>query len=104
MRRPLLLIQTGEAPDVLVPRFGGFADWFRAAMRVDPARVHVVRVDAGESLPEPVAQRPGRPRKQKAVRDGGMIERGIDGIAMRVGRGADTNTVAAVIRALKATS
>jgi GMP synthase (glutamine-hydrolysing) len=50
---PLLLIQTGEAPDALVPRFGGFADWFRTAMRVDPARVRVVRVDAGEPLPEP---------------------------------------------------
>lgn len=54
VRHPLLLIQTGEAPDVLVPRFGGFADWFRAAMRIDPARIRVVRVDAGESLPEPV--------------------------------------------------
>ena len=31
-------------------------------------------------------------------------ERGIDGVAMRVGRGADSKTVAAVIRALKATS
>lgn len=33
-----------------------------------------------------------------------MIELEIDGIAMRVGRGDDTKTVAAVIRALKATS
>lgn len=49
----LLLIQTGEAPDALRARFGGFADWFRAAMRVDPAQVRIVRVDAGEALPEP---------------------------------------------------
>ncbi|MGX5851825.1 transposase [Mesorhizobium sp.] len=53
---------------------------------------------------EPAAKRPGRPRKQKSVRDAGVIELEIDGIAMRVGRGADTKTVAAVIRALKATS
>lgn len=45
---------------------------------------------------EPTAQRPGRPRKQKAVRDAGVIELEIDGIAMRVRRGADAKTVAAV--------
>lgn len=50
---PLLLIQTGEAPDALRTRFGGFADWFRAAMRVDPAQMRIVRVDAGEALPAP---------------------------------------------------
>jgi len=33
-----------------------------------------------------------------------VIELEIDGIAMRVGRGADSKTVAAVIRALKASS
>ena len=43
-------------------------------------------------------------RRQKAARDAGVIELEIDGIAMRVGRGADARTVAAVIRALKATS
>ncbi|WP_292431104.1 transposase [Mesorhizobium sp.] len=53
---------------------------------------------------EPTAKRPGRPRKQKAVRDAGVIELEIDGIAMRVGRGADAKTVEAVIRALKATT
>jgi transposase len=53
---------------------------------------------------EPTAKRPAQPRKQKPVRDAGVIELEIDGIAMRVGRGADTRTVAAVIRALKATS
>ena len=54
--------------------------------------------------PEPVPTRPARPRKRKATRDAGVIELEIDGIAMRVGRGADAKTVAAVIRALKATS
>ena len=36
---PLLLIQTGEAPDALLARFGGFADWFRKAMRIDAAQM-----------------------------------------------------------------
>ncbi|PBB39613.1 hypothetical protein CK221_01980 [Mesorhizobium sp. WSM3868] len=54
--------------------------------------------------PEPAATRPAQPRKRKATRGVGVIELEIDGIAMRVGRGADAGTVAAVIRALKATS
>ncbi|RUW45994.1 IS66 family insertion sequence hypothetical protein [Mesorhizobium sp. M1A.F.Ca.ET.072.01.1.1] len=53
-------------------------------------------------LSEPAAYRPARPRKRTAVRDAGVIELEIDGVAMRVGRGADAKTVAAVIRALKA--
>ncbi|HEV2899793.1 MAG TPA: transposase [Pseudaminobacter sp.] len=53
------------------------------------------------SRPEPAAR---RRRKQKAARDAGVIELEIDGITMRVGRGADAKTVTAVIRALKATS
>jgi transposase len=82
--------------------------WRRAARRA------VVGTSTSQSLfvpavvaaptPEPVAKRPTRLRKQKAVRDAGVIELEIDGIAMRVGRGADARTVAAVIRALKATS
>ncbi|RVD41973.1 IS66 family insertion sequence element accessory protein TnpB [Mesorhizobium sp. M4B.F.Ca.ET.169.01.1.1] len=53
-------------------------------------------------LSEPAAHRPARPRKRTTVRDAGVIELEIDGVAMRVGRGADAKTVAAVIRALKA--
>jgi transposase len=49
------------------------------------------------------AKRPRGRRKRKAERDG-IIEVEIDGVAMRVGRGADAQTVAAVIRALKAPS
>ena len=55
-------------------------------------------------MPESTAKRPPRQRKRKAARDAGMIELEIDGVAMRVGRGADSKTVAAVIRALKAQS
>ncbi len=54
---------------------------------------------------------PSAPRRQRTrcrrkvaevVESRGMIEREIDGVAVRVGRGADAETVAAVIRALKA--
>lgn len=54
------------------------------------------------SPPEPAPARPARPRKRKTAGGSGVLE--IDGIAMRVGRGADAKTVAAVIRALRATS
>lgn len=50
---PLLLIQTGEAPDAVRAQFGGFADWFRNAMKLGTAPLEVVRVDAGEALPPP---------------------------------------------------
>ena len=53
--RPLLLIQTGEAPESIHVRFGGFADWFREAMRIEPERMRTVRVAAGEPLPDPDA-------------------------------------------------
>jgi transposase len=79
--------------------------WRRAARRA------VVETPTSESLfvpavvaaptPAPAAK---RLRKQKVARDAGVIELEIDGIAMRVGRGADARTIAAVIRALKATS
>lgn len=54
-------------------------------------------------IPEPAAKR-SPIRKRKAAREAGVIELEIDGVAMRVGRGADAKTVAAVIRALKATT
>ncbi|TPK35962.1 transposase [Mesorhizobium sp. B2-5-4] len=53
--------------------------------------------------PEPTGKHQPQ-RKRKAARDAGVIELEIDGVAMRVGRGADAKTVAAVIRALKETS
>lgn len=47
------MIQTGEAPEAICAEFGGFADWFRAAMRLTPTQIKVVRVDAGAELPPP---------------------------------------------------
>lgn len=51
--RKLLLIQTGEAPDSIAARFGGFADWFRTAMRIEAQQMQIARVDAGAGLPQP---------------------------------------------------
>jgi transposase len=82
--------------------------WRRAARRAvtetTTSESLFVPAVVAASTPEPRAKRPERPRQQRAVRDAGVIELEIDGIAMRVGRGADARTVAAVIRALKATS
>jgi transposase len=80
--------------------------WRREA-RKQAASVHQESpafVPAVVAPPELTPTRPAQPRKRKTARDAGVIELEIDGIAMRVGRGADARTVAAVIRALKATS
>ena len=54
MPAPLLLIvQTGEAPQAILEKLGGFAQWFRASMRLRPEQVRTVRVDVGEKLPSP---------------------------------------------------
>jgi transposase len=52
--------------------------------------------------PLPAPPRPKRPRQRGRRRGDGGIELEIDGVVMRVARGADAKTVAAVIRALKA--
>jgi transposase len=82
--------------------------WRRAARKLmeeagPSASLFVPAVVATPTL-EATAQRRPRQRKQKAVRGAGVIELEIAGVAMRVGHGADAKTVAAVIRALKATS
>ena len=46
---------------------------------------------------------PSKRSKTAAGRLGGVIELEIDGTVVRVGRGAETETIAAVIRALKGT-
>jgi transposase len=53
-------------------------------------------------LPERATRRRGRGRPRQADRSSGIIEVEIDGVTVRVGRGAEARTVAAVLRALKA--
>jgi transposase len=53
-------------------------------------------------LPERAARRGERKRTRQAERVSGIIEVEIDGVTVRVGRGAEAKTVAAVLRALKA--
>jgi transposase len=83
--------------------------WRRAARQPAAERVAMseslfVPAVVAASTTEPTATRPPRQSKRKTARDAGVIELEIDGVAMRVGRGAGAKTVAAVIRALKATS
>lgn len=53
-------------------------------------------------LPARTVRRRGRNRTRQADRTVGVIEVEIDGVTVRVGRGAEAKTVAVVIRALKA--
>ena len=78
--------------------------WRRAARRAvgETTRSEPLFVPAVVATLEPAATRPTQPRKHAG--DVGVIELEIDGVVMRIGRGADARTVAAVIRALKATS
>lgn len=56
-------------------------------------------VDAAAS--DDAAIRQKRQRTRRAGRDSGIIEVEIEGVTVRVGRGADAKTVAAVLRALR---
>jgi transposase len=79
--------------------------WRRAARLplAEPPAVEPLFVPAVVAAPtrEPAAMRPPKQRQRKAARDAGMIELEIDGVAMRVGRGAYVSTIAAMIGALK---
>ena len=57
-------------------------------------------VDA--ALPAQAVRRRGRGRTRQVDRTAGVIEVEIDGVTVRIGRGAEAKTVAAVLRALKA--
>ena len=57
-------------------------------------------VDAGASAP--VLRRRRKAPRCKSEPDVGMIEVEVEGVTIRVGRGADANTIAAIVQALKA--
>jgi transposase len=65
-----------------------------------PALFAPVIVEPASDPPAPARSRAPR-RKGRHSRDGG-IELEIDGVTVRVGRGAEAKTIAAIIRALKA--
>ena len=58
----------------------------------------------GAPLPERAPPERKRNRRRQTDRISGIIEVEIDGVTVRVGRGADAKTVTAVLRALKATA
>jgi transposase len=74
--------------------------WLREARKAAepapaPAFVPVV-IEPAEAPAAPT------PKKRRKPRAGGDIEIDIDGVVVRIGRGAEAKTVAAVIQALKA--
>lgn len=74
----------------------------RSPTAVLPAAPLFAPVVVDRSMTEPVTveRRPARRRSRRS--GGGGIELEIDGVTVRVGRGAEAKTVAAIIRALKA--
>jgi transposase len=57
-------------------------------------------VDAGASAP--VLRRRRKAPRSDFEPDVGMIEVEVEGVTIRAGRGADANTIAAIVQALKA--
>jgi transposase len=66
------------------------------------ARPQFVPAVVEAPLPERATRRREGSRKRQMDRSSGIIEVEIDGVTVRVGRGAEAKTVAAVLRALKA--
>jgi transposase len=73
--------------------------WRKAFRDRAAAKTSFVPVVVETEVQTPPAAEP--PKKRRRSRDGG-IELEIDGVVVRVSRGAETKTVAAVIKALKA--
>jgi GMP synthase (glutamine-hydrolysing) len=51
--KPLLIIRTGRAPDVIRARHGDFPLWFRLGLGVDHDHLRLIDVENGEVLPPP---------------------------------------------------
>jgi transposase len=73
-----------------------------AAASVETAAALFVPAVVEGPLPERAVRRRARSRPRQVDRSCGIIEVEIDGVTVRVGRGAEAKTVAAVLRALKA--
>ena len=68
----------------------------------DPAAPQFVPAVIEARLPEATVRRRSRSPMHQADCTCGIIEIELDGVTVRVGRGADAKTVATVLRALKA--
>jgi len=82
--------------------------WRRAARRsvgngADPGQQRFVPAVVEQPTPEPVGEQRKPRRAGRVGGETGIIEIEIGGVTVRVGRGVEAKTVAAVIRVLKAT-
>jgi transposase len=73
-----------------------------AAVSTDADALRFVPAVVEAPSPERAVRRRGRNRNRRMDLASGIIEVEIDGVTVRVGRGAEAKTVAAVLRALKA--
>ncbi|MET0255826.1 MAG: glutamine amidotransferase [Luteibacter sp.] len=53
--KPLLIVRTGRAPDVISRRHGDFPRWFQLGLRLRTPHVRLVDVENGDSLPAPAS-------------------------------------------------
>lgn len=74
--------------------------WLREARKAAEASAAAFVPVVVEAWPVPEASTSKPKLRRRRARDG-LIELEIDGVAVRVGRGAEARTVAAVIQALK---
>ncbi|SDG94387.1 glutamine amidotransferase [Dyella sp. 333MFSha] len=51
--KPLLIVRTGRAPDVINARHGDFPRWFQLGLRLRPPHLAIVDVEKGDTLPPP---------------------------------------------------
>lgn len=53
--KPVLIVRTGRAPDVISARHGDFPRWFQLGLRLKSPLIRVVDVERGDALPPPSA-------------------------------------------------
>lgn len=51
--KPLLIVRTGRAPDVIHARHGDFPRWFQLGLRLRSPSLRVIDVERGDDLPSP---------------------------------------------------
>jgi transposase len=98
--------ESGESVSAVARRYAlspqQLSAWRRAASKPMAEEKSSLFVPAVVSVPTPELM--ARKHRGSIERDAGVIELEIGGVMMRVARGADARTIAAVIRALKASS